>query len=150
MGKRKEPEADRGEDPDGKHGGTPLQSSIKKGSRFGDTGNSPARGKGNEPRKPPAYKFKRVFAEGARELFNDDDRHTEFTMAIRSMIKEAKKVDADFSVQPLEENDDGLVYYDPTDVPLNHTDLQANIMISERSSFEKQKPWGKGAEEVDK
>ena len=70
-------------------------------------------------------------------------------MAIHSLSKEAKKVDADFSVQPLEENDDGLVYYDPTDVPLNHTDLQANIMISERSSFEKQKPWGKGAEEVD-
>ncbi len=57
---------------------------------------------------------------------------------------EARKVDEDFSIQPLEEGDEGLVYYEPSNVPLNHTDLQANIMIYERSSFEKQKPWGKG------
>ncbi len=71
-------------------------------------------------------------------------------MTIRTLLMEARKVDEDFSIQPLEEGDEGLIFYEPSNVPLNHTDLQANIMISERSSFKKQKPWGKGAEEVDK
>ena len=58
-------------------------------------------------------------------------------------------MEEDFSIQRLEEGDEGLIFYEPSDVPLNHTNLQVNIMISKQSSFEYQKPWGKGAEEVE-
>jgi hypothetical protein len=52
-------------------------------------------------------------------------------MVIRTLLMEARKVDKDFLIQPLGEGDKGIVFYEPIDAPLNHSNLQANIMISE-------------------
>ena len=99
-GKRKVPEEDQGEDPDGRKGDAPGTPSSMRTGRFSHAGNTPGRAPTAKTRPALIHQHKRIYAEGSRELKNEDDPHTEFTMAIRLLVKEAQKVDETFVLAP--------------------------------------------------
>ena len=147
-GKRKVPEEDQGEDPDGRKGDAPGTPSSMRTGRFSHAGNTPGRAPTAKTRPALIHQHKRIYAEGSRELKNEDDPHTEFTMAIRLLVKEAQKVDETFVLAPAREDNEEPTLYTPNEVSTNHTDLQKNVTISQKARFTKQKPWGRGNEDV--
>ena len=86
------------------------------------------------------HKYKGVHIEGSWKLTNDDDRHTEFAMKHRSLYAEMLKVDAHVHILPVDPRAKEPVLMQPNDVPLNHTDLGANISVPGHASFQKRKP----------
>jgi hypothetical protein len=98
--------------------------------------------------KPPHdHKHKRVYVEASRVLA-ETDKHTEFTMAIRSLLKEAQKVDEHFEIAMANEGKEGYSITQPHEVPLNHTDLGAYVKLPDNASFEKRRPWGMSAQDA--
>jgi hypothetical protein len=121
-------------------------SNLRKG-RFADAGNTPR--KMAFTKTPPYdHKFKRVYAEGSR-ILSSDEKHVELTMAIRGLVKEGKKVDESFVLEPIGEGETEPVIRSPNDVPLNQTEFGANVKLPSNVSFEKRRPWGKKADEVE-
>ena len=142
--KRKEPEPEHGEDP-------PPSSSLKPG-RFTNAGHTPGlkvTSKKVVIKDLSEFKFQRVYAEASAVLTNEDDRYTELTMDIRLLIREAQKVDDGFIILPVVDGEEDPILATPNEVPLNQTDLQANIKLAANASFEKRRPWGKKANEVE-
>ena len=146
-GKRKTPEEERGEDPDGEEPpSTPT--SLRQG-RYSTAGNTPGRKATIAPKLPPHdHLHKRIFGEASKVL-SAEDKHSEFTMGIRNLMKEAQKVDKHFAIMPLDAGEEEPILVEPTSVPLNHTDLGANISFPPNVSFEKRKPWGKSREDLE-
>ena len=93
------------------------------------------------------HKHKRIYVEASRVL-SEADKHTEFTMAIRSLLREAHKVDAYFEIAPATEEKQEHSINQPHEVPLNHTDLGAYVKLPDNASFEKRRPWGMRAEDA--
>jgi len=101
------------------------------------------------PRLPPYdHGNKRIFGE-ASIVLSAEDKHTEFTMGIRLMLKEAQNVDKHFTIMPLDAGEEEPRLVEHTAVPLNHADLGANISFAPNVSFEKRKPWGKNRGELE-
>ena len=143
-----EEEEDHGEDPEGSTGDAPGTPSSMRTGRFSHGGNTPGRVPTVKTRPALIHQHKRIYAEGSRELKNEDDPHTEFTMAIRLLVKEAQKVDETFVLAPVWEDKEEPTLHTPNEVSTNHTDLQKNVMISQKARFTKQKPWGRMNEDV--
>ena len=147
-GKRKTPEEERGEDPEGAGDPPSTPTSLRQG-RFSTAGNTPGRKASIAPKVPPHnHLHQRIFGEASKVL-SAEDKHTEFTMGIRNLMKEAQKVDKYFAIVPLDERAEEPTLVEPTEVPLNHTDLGANISFAPNVSFEKRKPWGKSKEDLE-
>ncbi len=91
------------------------------------------------------YKFQRVLGEASAVLTNEDDCYSELTMDIRLLMRGAQKVDDAFIILPVVDGEEDPVLVTPNEVPLNQTDLQANIKLTNNASFEKCCPWGKNA-----
>ena len=146
-GKRKTPEKELGKDPEGVGKIPSTPTSLRQG-RFSTAGSTPGRKAATASKAPPhEHLHKRIFGEASKVL-SAEDKHTEFTMGIRALLKEAQKVDKYFAIMPLDEKEEGPILVEPTEVPLNHTDLGANISFAPNVSFEKRKPWGKSKEDL--
>ena len=146
--KRSQPEPAQGQDP--KEGGEEppgTPSSLRQG-RWSSAGSTPGRKATTATTVPPHdHIHKRVFGEGSK-ILTGEDKHTELVMGLRMMLKEAQKVDPHFAIMPCEEEDKGPILAQPNEIPLNHTDLSANIRFPRNVSFKKKKPWGRGTEDV--
>ncbi len=57
-------------------------------------------------------------------------------------------MDKHFLIMPLDEREEEPILTAPTEIPLNHTNLGANISFPPNVSFEKRKPWRKSKEEL--
>ena len=64
------------------------------------------------------------------------------------LMKEAQQVDPHFAILSCEEADETPILIEPNDIPLNQSDLGANIRSPRNVSFKKKKPWGKSNEEI--
>ncbi len=51
-------------------------------------------------------------------------------------------------IMPLDEREKEPILTSPSEIPLNHTDLGANISFPPNVSFEMRKPWGKSREDL--
>lgn len=148
-GKRKTPEEERGEDPEGVGEEPPSTPTSLRQGRYSTAGNTPGRKATIAPKLPPYdHLHKRIFGEASKVL-SAEDKHSEFTMGIRNLMKEAQKVDKHFAIVPLDAGEEEPILVEPTGVPLNHTDLGANISFPPNVSFEKRKPWGKSKEDLE-
>ena len=88
------------------------------------------------------HKFKREHVTASKVL-TDDDRYLELAMSCRAFMVESKKVDTNFVFEPVDpKNTEGRVE-NPTQLPINYTNLTATIKVSENANFEKSKPWGR-------
>ena len=98
--------------------------------------------------KPPHdHVHKRVYAEGSRRL-KDEDKHLEYALALKALVKEFQKVDPEFAIVPLDDDAKEPIINSPNDVPLNHTDLGANIQLASNASFQMKRPWGSDGQDV--
>ena len=135
--KRDEPSKDKGEDPIEETGGSALRSTLRKGK------------KATVSAKPPHdHKFKREYVQGSVILSQDGDRHTEFTMKLRGLLKEGQKVDEHLAIMPVKEGMTTPILTTPNEIPLNQTDLGTNVNVDSRATFEKKRPWGKDSADV--
>ena len=57
-------------------------------------------------------------------------------------------MDESFVILPVFKKEEAPILTTPNEVPVNQTDLQANIKFPYNVSFEKKRPWGKEAHEV--
>ena len=71
-----------------------------------------------------------------------EDKHAEFTLALRQLLKNVQKID-ETAVIELGKEKKGVWLVEPSDVPFNHTDLAFNAKIQKSgTTFNKRRPWG--------
>ena len=78
------------------------------------------------------HKYKRVFIEASTE-FSDDQKHTEFTMTIQGLYKKAQQVNGTVIINLKSSGTKEPVITKPNDIPLNHTDLGANVKVADNA-----------------
>ena len=96
---------------------------------------------------PPAlthdHVHKRVVLEAA-VLLSADDKHAEFTDALRILLTNFQKVDPLLVLSPINATKDKPIFY-PADLPYNLTDQSAHIQISGGDrTFEMKQPYRNG------
>ena len=139
--KRGKPSADKGEDPIEEIGGSAMR-----GGRFSAAGKTSGKKTQVNSKPPHDHKHKREYVEGSAILSHEDDRHTEFTMKLRGLLKEGQKVDPNLWIMPLKEGNKSPVITTPNEIPLNQTDLGSNVNVDAKAVFEKRRPWGKDSD----
>lgn len=89
-----------------------------------------------------------MFEEGSKVL-TANDKHSEFTMGMLTLIKEMQSVDEHFAIMPIYEKEGSKMLMEPNNIPLNHTKFGTHISFPPNASFEKDRPWGKNKEDLE-
>jgi hypothetical protein len=140
--KRGKPSEDKGEDPIEETGGSTLCE-----GRFSTARSTPGKKVQVREKPPHDHKFKREYVEGSVVL-SQDDHHTEFTMKLRGLLKEGQKVDEHLAIVPAKKGSTTPVLTTPNEIPLNQTDLGANVNVDTKSTVEKKHPMGKDSADL--
>ena len=71
-------------------------------------------------------------------------------MKMQGLYKEAQKVDGTIIINPIVLGTNRPVISTPNAIPLNHTDLGANVKVADNACFHKRKPWGRVKDDLPK
>ena len=110
--------------------------------REGRFGGTPGKKVTDATKPPHDHEYKREYVEGSVVLVQDGDRHTEFTMKLRGLLKEGQKVDEHLVIVPLKEGRTEPIINTPNKIPLNQTDLGTYVKVDPKATFEKRRPRG--------
>ena len=94
------------------------------------------------------YLYTREFTTASCVL-SQEEKYSEFTKKVRTLLAEGQKVDNFFSIEAIEVGNSNGRWESPAQVPFNFTEMGENILIPDNAKFEQVKPWGKNATKAD-
>ena len=82
-------------------------------------------------------------------MLSQEEKYSEFTMKIRTLLTEGHKVDNCFAIKTIEVGNSNGRWKIPAQVPFKFTGMGENILIPDNTKFKQVKPWGKNATKAD-
>ena len=94
------------------------------------------------------YLYTREFTTASCVL-SQEEKYSEFTKKVRTLLAEGQKVDNFFSIEAIEVGNSNGRWESPAQVPFNFTEMGENILIPDNAKFKQVNPCGKNATKAD-